>query len=68
MGEADKIVCRSYSISAINPDAKITKMKDGRTHFAEKCEQAMDFSYMLLSSLTETGTQSTAPIVTVPAN
>jgi hypothetical protein len=26
------------------------------------------FSYMLLSSLTETGTQSAAPIVTVPAN
>lgn len=25
-----------------NPDAKITKMKDGRTHFAEKCEQAVD--------------------------
>lgn len=25
-----------------NPDAKVTKMKDGRTHFAEKCEQAVD--------------------------
>lgn len=25
-----------------NRQAKITKMKDGRTHFAEKCEQAVD--------------------------
>jgi len=25
-----------------NPEAKITKMKDGRTHFAEKCEHAVD--------------------------
>ena len=25
-----------------NPDAQITRMKDGRTHFAEKCEHAVD--------------------------
>ena len=25
-----------------NRDAKVAKMKDGRTHFAEKCEQAVD--------------------------
>jgi hypothetical protein len=27
-----------------DPDARITKMKDGRTHLAHKVEQAVDFS------------------------
>lgn len=38
-----------------NPDAKITKMKDGRTHFAEKCEQAVDLETGAVVAVTVQG-------------
>lgn len=38
-----------------NPDAKITKMKDGRTHFAEKCEQTVDLETGAVVAVTVQG-------------
>ncbi len=38
-----------------DPDAKITKMKDGRTHLAHKAEHAVDLETGALLALTEQG-------------
>jgi transposase len=38
-----------------NPDAKVAKMKDGRTHFAEKCEQAVDLETGAVVAVTVQG-------------
>ena len=35
-----------------NPEAKIAKLKDGRTHFAEKCEHAVDLETGAVVGLT----------------
>ena len=38
-----------------NPDAKVTRMKDGRTHFAEKCEHAVDLDTGAIVAVTVQG-------------
>ena len=38
-----------------NPDAKIAKMKDGRTHFSEKCEHAVDLETGAVVAVTVQG-------------
>ena len=38
-----------------NPDAKVTRMKDGRTHFAEKCEHAVDLETGAVVAVTVQG-------------
>ena len=41
--------------SPADPDAKITKMKDGRTHLAHKAEQAVDMKTGAIVSVTVQG-------------
>jgi transposase len=41
--------------SPVDPDAKITKMKDGRTHMAHKAEQAVDMKTGAIVSVTVQG-------------
>jgi transposase len=41
--------------SPVDPDAKITKMKDGRTHLAHKAEQAVDMKTGAIVSVTVQG-------------
>lgn len=38
-----------------NPDAKITRMKDGRTHFAEKCQHAVNLETGAVVAVTVQG-------------
>ena len=39
-------------MSPADPDARITKMKDGRTHLAHKAEHAVDLSSGALLAIT----------------
>jgi IS5 family transposase len=41
--------------SPVDPDAKITKMKDGRTHLAHKAEQAVDMATGAIVAITIQG-------------
>ena len=42
MLDLDRRIGSGKAASEGNPDAKITKMKDGRTHLAHKAEHAVD--------------------------
>jgi hypothetical protein len=42
--------CRRWAKG--NPDAKITKMKDGRTHLAHKAEHAVDLETSAIVGVT----------------
>ena len=41
-GRKDKKVSNAHWVSRTDPDSRITKMKDGRTHLAYKAEHAVD--------------------------
>ncbi|MFC1895537.1 transposase [Thermodesulfobacteriota bacterium] len=50
-----KKLSNKHWINPHNQDAKITRMKDGRTHFAEKCEQAVDLETGAVVAVTVQG-------------
>ena len=50
----------------VDPDAKITKMKDGRTHLAHKAEHAVDLDTGALVAVTLQDADAGAPSAFLP--
>jgi len=50
--EAEEEGIQSGLVSPSDPDARITKMKDGRTHLAHKAEHAVDLTSGALVAIT----------------
>ena len=63
-GKRKKKVSNKEWVSSTDPSSEITKMKDGRTHLAYKCEHAIDLeSELLLSIQIAKATQSDASML-----